>query len=230
MKEVKKSFYVGRMLISFIIATFLFIGVFAFGYFVAFEGLLRLDSRKDFFSTSLFEIQLQRELIGSSCDVDFGRFNDDLNNMVSLMGKLEEQLGKNNPEVIEQKKSLVVLQIQHYLLVEERNEQCSVKNPIILFFYSNEEGFLDEGERMGYILQNLKNSRPEIMIYAFDFNLDSELVRTLISIKDVERPNVIVIEDELLYNVRNVNELSNVVDETLFVADFFNGNEPIVLN
>jgi len=213
-KEIKKQLYVGRVIISLIISFFLFIGVFSFGYFIAFENYKSIVAEQDQIYNSLISLQLEKELMQSSCDnIDLSEFSTELNNMGSFMGELEKKLGKNNPDVIEQKKVFTMLQVQHYLLIKENNENCQKQLPIILFFYSNKAEHIDQAELSGYILSTFRTTNKGTMLYSLDYDLDSNLVRALKRITGVTEPNSIVIEDNILTNIKNVNEIKEVFED-----------------
>ncbi len=215
-EEVKKQLYVGRIIISLIIASFLFIGVFSFGYFSAFENYKSMVAKQDVIFNSLLEMQIEKELIQSSCDnFDLQSFSDELNNMGSIMGQLEEQLGKNNPDVIEQKKVYTMLQVQHYQLIEENNKNCNAETPILLFFYSNEKDFIDQSEMMGYIISNYRKSNSGTVVYSFDYNLDSKLVNTMKRIKGITQANSVVIGSTILTDLKNIDDLSEAFKKAI---------------
>ena len=213
--EIKKQLYVGRIILSLIIASFLFAGVFSFGYFIAFENYKSIVGEQNQLYNSLISLQLERELVKSSCDnFDIQAFSEDLNNMGSIMGQVEEQLGKNNPDVIEQKKIFTMLQVQHYLLVEENNKKCNTKGQIIIFFYSNEKDLIGQAEIIGYIISNYRISNPGTVVYSFDYNLDSKLVKAMKKIKGVTQPNSVVIGNTIITDLNNIDELNKVSDKT----------------
>lgn len=209
--QIKKQLFIGKIIFSLIIASFLFVGVFSFGYFIAFENYKTIAGDQNQLSQSLISLQLERELMKSSCDnFDLQTFSKELNDMGSMMGQIEEQLGKNNPDVIKQKKIFTMLQIQHYLLVSENNADCNTQTPIILFFYSNEKKLISRAEVIGYIISNYRISHPETMVYSFDYNLDSNLVTTMKRMNGITQPNSVVIGDTVLTNLKNIDELSAI--------------------
>ena len=213
-KEVKKQLYVGRIVLSLVISFFLFIGVFSFGYFIAFENYQSVVAEQNQIYNSLISLQLEKEIIQNSCDdLDLSDFSTELNNMGSFMGEIENKLGKNNPDVIEQKKVFTMLQVQHYLLIKENNENCQEKFPIILFFYSNKAENIGQAELSGYILSTYRITNTDTMLYSLDYDLDSNLVRALKKKSGVTEPNSIVIGDNILTNIRNVNEIKEAIKD-----------------
>jgi hypothetical protein len=207
-REVKKQLYVGRIIISLIISFFLFIGVFSFGYFIAFENYKSIVAEQDQIYNSLISLQLEKELMQTSCEnLDLTEFSTELNNMGSFMGELEKKLGKNNPDVIEQKKVFTMLQVQHYLLIKENNENCQEQFPIILFFYSNQDKNIDQAELSGYILSTFRITNPDTMLYSLDYDLDSNLVRTLKRINGITEPNSILVRNNVITNVKNIDQI-----------------------
>lgn len=217
--KIKKQLFIGKIIFSLIIASFLFVGVFSFGYFMAFENYKTIAGDQNQLSQSLISLQLERELMKSSCDnFDLQTFSKELNDMGSIMGQLEEQLGKNNPGVIKQKKIFTILQIQHYLLISENNVNCNTQTPIILFFYSNEKELISRAEVIGYIISNHRISHPETMVYSFDYNLDSNLITTMKRINGITQPNSVIIRDKILTNLKNIDELSAAFTVTTSIS------------
>ena len=72
-KEVKKQLYVGRIVLSLVISFFLFIGVFSFGYFIAFENYQSVVAEQDQIYNSLISLQLEKEIIKISKFIGRGK-------------------------------------------------------------------------------------------------------------------------------------------------------------
>jgi hypothetical protein len=230
--KLPKSFYLGRIILSIIVATLLFIGIFSFGYFIAFENYQGIIKDNDFILNYLIELQTQKELIGNSCiDLETLEFSDKLYEMNDFLGRIENQFGKNNPDVIEQKKKFTILQIQHYLIVKENNNNCNLKKPILLFFYSNQVDKIDEAEKKGFILSNYRKNHPDFIIYSLDFDLDSSLLKTLKRINNVDKPNLVIYNGEKIIfdNIDELKESINKIDLKTTSKDISSGNESNVI-
>jgi hypothetical protein len=206
-----------RIILALIIAAIIFFSGFLFSYSVSYSKYQSVLAVQDKIKYDLLSLDLQGELISSSCDLfDPYSFSKELDNMGVTMAVIESRLGKENIDVIEQKKIYSILEIQHFILVQKHNSECNNTIPIILFFYSNDEKYIDEGEMMGYILSNLKKTTKNIMIYSFDYNLDSDLVRTLKNKYNITEPNTIIINDKIkLKNIKNIDEVEVYLNNNL---------------
>ncbi len=137
--------------------------------------------------------------------------------MGSLVGILEERFGRYDEKVLKQKEIYSMLEVQHFLLIKENNLQCEIKTPIILFFYSNEESDLDESEELGELLGVIYRRNPDIKIYSFDINLNSDLIKMLKDKYGVKEPLTVVINEETkVVNPGNIN-LVIIIPNTLLI-------------
>lgn len=208
MAETKRKQYGGRILISLIISTMLFIGVFTFGYYIAYSGLNKNSDDQGNLRDSFLELQLQKELISSSCEnFNLEVFSKDLENMADYMITLEEKLGKNDPIVLNQKKTYSLIQIEHMLLVEEKIEKCNTNQEILIFFYSNEPEFIGNAEEVGYIITTFREKYDNVFVYSFDYDLDMTILETLKQINNVTIPNSVVYNSRYFEDLNNINDL-----------------------
>lgn len=194
--------YLKKFIIAFILGTIIFFSVFLFGYSVSYYKLQDTVKAQEDLRYSLLSMQVEEELLGDSCE-NFNpfRFSDERIRLGSIISVLEERLGKTNPQVLEQKKTYSVIEAKHFIYIKNHNENCEDKVPIILFFYSNIDLGKDEGARLGYMLTTLNNKRQDIMVYSFDYNLDSSLINLLKEKYKINAPNMLVINEKTPLNV-----------------------------
>ena len=74
-----------------------------------------------------------------------------------------------------------MLEIKDYLLMQQIYNKCGATPTSILYFYSNKGNCTDCTDQ-GYVLTALRQEYPELRIYAFDYNLDLDAVKTLITL------------------------------------------------
>jgi hypothetical protein len=186
--QKKRPPYLGNLILAFILATLLFVGIFILGYTISYQKYQGVLLAQEQFRYNLLSFEVERELLEGSCD-DFNPylFSAEMDNMGSVIGILEDRLGKQDPQVLDQKRTYSLLEARHFLYIIEHNGVCNNTIPTILFFYSNEEEYKDEAERVGFMLSSLKKDQ-EVMIYSFDYDLDSSLVTLLKDKYNVIRP------------------------------------------
>ncbi len=135
----------------------------------------------------------------------------ELGSLSERLAYTETQSGFDSAEVENLKRYYSLLQIKDYILLKRITEKCGTKPTFILYFYSN-QGDCEECERTGYVLTALHEKYPDMRIYSFDFNLDLEAIRTLVSIYNIENNlPALVINNDPYYGFRTVEELEKQV-------------------
>lgn len=207
--EEKRPIFLKRIILAFIIATIIFSAGFLFSYSLVYSKYQSVSISQEKIKYDLLSLQLEEKLIISSCSFfDPYKISQELDNSGNMINIIEKRLGKNNAEVIEQKKFYSLIEIQHFILVQEHNIKCNNTIPTILFFYSNTHEYIDNADRIGYILSSLKNENNNIMIYSFDYNVDLRLIDILKKKYNVTKPNSLVINGEMVIDgVNNLDEL-----------------------
>lgn len=140
-------------------------------------------------------------------------FSEELNNLSQKLSYMEDSLGNNNAEVVNLKKYYSLLQVKDYLLVKQIREKCGVKPITIVYFYSN-AGDCSECTREGYVLTKLRQEFPELRIYAFDYNLDLSVVKTMKSIYGVRNTlPALNIWDENYYGFKSAEDIETIIPQ-----------------
>jgi len=119
-------------------------------------------------------------LADSICEGESSVLSEELADLAQKLSYMEET-GQDKVGLETLKKNYTLLQVKDYLLSKEKAIQCGVRPPTILYFYSN-EGNCADCKRQGYVLTGLQQDYPALRIYAFDYNLDLSVIRTLRSI------------------------------------------------
>lgn len=210
MIKKKRNLYFGRITLSFLLATLIFLGGFLVSQILSYGVSDKIDESQESLRYEFFNLMLQKEILSETCNIrEYREFFDQLDEMGRYMEILETRLGKDDKSVLNQKKVYSLLLTQHFLFIEERNEKCEDDFfPTILFFYSNEEEASDSATFTGRILSSLKNQDNNIMVYSFDYHLDSDIISILKKKYNVTQPNTIIINEEIkLHNIQHISEI-----------------------
>jgi hypothetical protein len=134
----------------------------------------RIENLKSDIEISLKENEILEYLFQENpCDVDISKIHPRLDRIQSEITVLEQQLGKNHPQIIEVKKPYSLILLKQHFLYLERKEICDTEEKIILFFYSNKKENLKQSENQGFVLDYIKSrySKEKIVVFAIDYDL-----------------------------------------------------------
>jgi thiol-disulfide isomerase/thioredoxin len=127
-----------------------------------------------------------------------------------------EEFEKENvlsEEYILLKQQYTQLTLRTWLIAKARNEECNDDQKLVLYFYTTE---CDTCVKQGEILDELKESviadGDNIMIFTFDLDSDSSIIKFLKKDMNIESVPAIMI-DELIYQGRvfSLDELEAVI-------------------
>jgi hypothetical protein len=199
-----------RYLLAFLIATLVFIDGFMLVYSFSYLEYQRISEIQGELSYQLFQNKLKHYLFDEDlCSADLlVEISEDLGYQGKIIDDLERKLGKNDQRVLFRKKFYTLMQLEHFEFVRRINKECEEKIPTILFFYSNEDLDLKKSEELGELLGVVYRREPDLKIYSFDINLDSDLINRLKMKYNVNEPLTILInEDTKLMNPKGVDEI-----------------------
>jgi hypothetical protein len=199
-----------RAIIAFFIAIFVLVVAFFSGYLVSYMNYQRVSSIQDTLKTDILSTELSGQFL-TNCNIDaLSTFSENLDKAGSFISILEDKFGKNDTNVIEQKKQYTLLEIQHFLVIKNYIKNCNSSINTILFFYSNSVNNGDDAERIGKILNNLKiENKGQLMVYSFDYNMDLSILNLLKNVYKVYEPNSLVINEvNIISNLQNIDELN----------------------
>jgi len=187
-----------RLLLAFLIATFLFslgifLGFLAKGTITDASVSLQEGIRNDIIN--LETLYLLEDSFPCNEEI-ITITSQKLDYLGELITTLEVKRGKDAEDVLELKKLYTILEIRHFLLTETRNEKCSGSHTTFLFFYSNDENCEGEVEKASFVLTFLRNKYDNIRVYSFDINLNSEIITTLKSEYNIKGCSGVVMNKE----------------------------------
>jgi len=192
-----------KLLIAFIIGNILFLGG-----FMASSWIILSESQRNLALQQ--EIHEQITFMDSQTEFYCANYNPgvsiELNEAGSFLTLLEKKLGKNSPEIISQKENYSLLELKHFYSIKSYMQKCDKALTTILFFYSNQEDFIDDAETKGFIISKLKELYPEtVMVYSFDYDLNSDVIRNLKSLYNIQKPNTIIINEA--YSIDKLDDI-----------------------
>jgi len=190
-----------RYLLAFLIGTLLFIIVVLISYSIAYFQYAKISDIQGETAYSIFEDKLAYSFFGEDiCSIyNFRKVSDSLSYQGQILEDLEKKFGKDDKNVLERKKFYSVLLLEHLIYVKEYNKQCNQKINTIMFFYSNKDN-PDASESAGKVLNSVYQTNQNLVIYSFDFNLESQSVDNLKKKYSVSKiPEIIINENQTLF-------------------------------
>ena len=187
-----------KITLAFLIAVFMF----TFGLFIGFlaktliQGAtidLQNSVRNEIVNLETIDL-LEKNNVCENYSINL--ISEKLDYTGELISLLEIKKGKADTEVLELKKLYTMLEVRHMLLMEEKNRLCDQDYDIFLFFYSNDENCEDDVEKTSFILSYLRKKYDNVRVYSFDSNLDSDLVKILMSKYSVNSCKVVILNGE----------------------------------
>lgn len=157
--------------------------------------------------------ELQYELISENPCValDYAPFTNELYELGEKLTFMEEQLGKNNQQVLELKEYYSLLEIRHWLFIKKSMQECNDHGNLILYFYSN-KGDCNKCEDQGYVLNYIHEKYPNTHIYSFDSNLDNSALQTLKKTYEInETLPSMIINDKVYTGFKDREEIEAII-------------------
>ncbi len=184
-----------RYLFAFLIGTFLFVLLISLSYSIAYFQYNRISNMQTNLANSIFDGKFSYTLFGN--DICLENNFREVSNLLAFQGKsledLEDKFGKKDRGVLERKKFYTILLLEHLDYLNLYNEKCNSSIDYVLFFYSNNNLDKDKSVDAGRILDYVYANEDDLIIYSFDYNLNSEIIFSLIEKYDIESvPHVVV--------------------------------------
>lgn len=199
-----------RYLLAFLIATIIFVDGFMLVYSFSYLEYQRISSMQEEISYQIFQNKLRYYLFNEDiCSADLlVELSENLGFQGRIIDDLERKLGKNDKNVLFRKKFYTLIELEHFEFIKRINKECGAGIPTILFFYSNEKLDLDKGGEVGDLLSVVYRRNPDVKIYSFDINLESELIKRLKEKYGVDEPLTVIINEETkIIWPKNIDEI-----------------------
>jgi hypothetical protein len=204
-----------RYLFAFLIGTFIFLFGFSLTYSISYLEFQRISNFQETTSYNIFQDKLEHSLFNEDiCSINtFKKISEDLGFQGRIIDDLEKKFGKNNKEVLFKKKFYSLVELEHFEFINQINKECEKNIPTILFFYSNLDKDLEKGEDAGRILGVISERNKDLIIYSFDINLDSDLVKKLLEKYNIKKsPTIIINGKEKVENFKNINNVEKYLE------------------
>lgn len=205
--------HIVNLLLSILLATVAFNLLFTFMQAVSYIGYKDSTSKTNAILQAITELENVSK--NATCNEAFiSNVSRKLDEVATRISILEERWGKNNPQVIEQKKLYSELEYRHFNIIKNSNEKCETDFVPFFFFYSNEPESSEYTEDISFILQYFKKENSnKVMIYSFDYNLDYDLIKSLKQEYSVTNaPVVIYVKNKESFTPSNIGDIRKYLD------------------
>lgn len=212
---VKKKINYWNFGIALIAASILFFGGLFLGNQLTSLQVQGIKSIQEDLKTSLTSLELRHTLLQKNiCGLsDFGEFSEELGSLGKKLSNLESRYSKGDSNILKLKEPYFLLEIRHYLLMQEAKERCGTDFDLILYFYSNDQEQCQKCDDQGYVLNYLQDklSYDKVKLYSFDIRSDSPSVRTLIDLYGVKDAPWMVINDVPYEEFLSLEEIEKIL-------------------
>lgn len=198
-------------------AILIFILGISLGSYLAGSRLEYFEKTQQELTTMLKGLELKDELLeqGDICVLTWDDVWKEKVDMGKKMSYLESRFGKDNKDIIEQKKIYELIEIRTLLLLEKIKQECKEDLITILFFYTNnkddEKGSWKKCSDQGYILDAVYKQDPRINIFSFDINIKNPATDTLRQNYNITKVPSLVIEGKLYEGRMSLESIKELV-------------------
>ena len=214
----RPSFHTPKYIAAFLISVVIFIFGFLISDYFNNRRFSEINRAKQDFQVQVLSLETQLSYFKDILCADINE--DILTHELHLIGEklqfMENDLGKNHPEVKHLKQYYTLLQIRHYQSSQRLNERCNLNLVHILYFYADRRACPD-CQKQGEVLSYLRQKYPLLRIYSFDYQLDLPSLaivrpRGLTMPQDNYLP-IIVIENQSLYGFKTIEEIEKILSD-----------------
>ena len=207
MKKDWKKYIYAFLITSVIFATAAFLG----NYFSD-KKLEALKATENQISVDILSSETQFAILGeASCaDAENSTLSQELDSLGDKLNYSQENFGADNADFIGLKKYYSLLEIKNYLLLKKLTD-CPKPPIIILYFYSSN---CPDCDKEGYVLTDLKDRYPDLLVYSFDYNLDVSALKTLADVHGVGKTlPALIIKNKLYSGFQTADDIKALLPE-----------------
>jgi hypothetical protein len=209
---MQRDFHKARIIAAFSITVLIFVLIFVANNYFNEIKMNQLNSMYNNIRIDSLNAEVEYQVLSENpcAALNFEPIGNELFDLGSKLSIMENQLGKENQQVLDLKKYYSILQIRQWLFVKKASVQCSSNTTPILFFYSN-AGDCDDCESQGFVLNYIRKDRPNTYVYSFDMNLDSSAIGALKISYNITSVPAILIKDKVYYGYRDADNISQLI-------------------
>lgn len=189
-----------KYIITFLITSAIFLSAFFISDLVNNSRLEQLSTVQETISLNILATETRFALLKeSSCEnifegssLEIGITND-LNQLVTRIKFLENELGSDNTDVIILKRKYTLLQMKDFLLVRELEKKCNYKIPTVLYFYTTD---CADCRKQSIVLDQIRADNSYVRVYWMDSSVEEGTLDTLERLSGVtEYPTLVLGEN-----------------------------------
>ena len=191
-----------KYLLVFLITVLIFFTAFWISQSLNNKKIDEIKTAEDKISIDILTLETQFELLQetSSCSkIDGSILSKELDSLADQLSYAEDHNEIDSQEVESLKKYYSLLEIKDFLLTKKVSDKCNLHPVVILYFYSNKRDCAD-CQKQGYVLTYLREHYPQLRVYTFDYDLDSNAVQTLVSLHEISAKLPAVMMNDKIYN------------------------------
>lgn len=206
-----------KYIIVFIITSTIFFTVFYISDKINKSRLENLTDLQENLTLSILSTETRFALLeNASCqeiflggELEIG-VTEELNNLVSRIKFLENELGSDNEDVLYLKERYALLQIKDYLLVKELSNRCSYNITTVLYFSGEDCGAC---KNQSIVLDAIREENENVRVYWFDGAINVSTVEILETLFDISEYPAIVVGNETFTEFLPFDDLKSIIDQ-----------------
>lgn len=197
-----------RLTAALSITLLVFFSGFVGGYFLTSGKVTQLTELQNEIYTQSLSLDALFDLASENlCDEEgLIPINNQLNELGDKLTIIEEDTERSLESQL-LANQYVALEVKHFLLINEINQECGEKYSTILYFFSPDRNECSSCAAQGALLTEVKEQKPDLMIYSFNWNIDSPVVDRLLLDYDINNIPTLMINGEKFEGILGTQEI-----------------------
>jgi len=192
------------------ITLLIFFSGFVGGYFLTSGKISQLTELQNEIYTQSLSLDALFDLASENlCDEEgLIPINNQLNDLGNKLTIIEEDTSRSlEAQLLAEQ--YIALEVKHFLLIKDINQECGNRYSTVLYFFAPNRIECSECTAQGALLTEVKEEIPELMIYSFNWNVDSPVVDRLLLDYDVDTIPTLVINGKKFESILGTQEIIN---------------------